>query len=743
MRTNFTNLLAQPLEIPIIQRDYAQGRKDHKTNKIRKDFLDAIFDFLINKQGNPEAQIELDFIYGFTKQSSFIPIDGQQRLTTLWLLYWFVGAKEKVSEDALEFLGNFSYETRHSTTQFCSQLIRFIPQFEFDCISNEIKDQSWYLEVWDFDPSIQAMLVMLDDIENRYNTNHFDNLWASINVSSSPFYFYKLDMDSVGLTDDLYIKMNSRGKGLTEFEYFKAGFSDIINDENLKKRFDINIDGIWMDTIWQMVYKTQGIDDNEDISLKVDDAFLRLFNFISSVLSLREDIRTVDGIVYQNTEVTPELLPIIYGNVSNVNYLFETLDAICEQELNDSNFWDNLFYHSKEGFEIDKIRLFFQGGDTNLLLKCIYHHGEPRRFSYPEQLLLLGCLSHFRTRNEDFINTIRTVRNMAINSEFQLRESVMGKAFQEVEAYLESNDLDVFDTFKTDQINEEKEKYAYLQDLSSSTSALRQIEDSDLLRGSIAIFPFDNKLPERALKFLELFDEVDITQNFISKSNLLLCFGDYTQDEDNLTNMMAPNRSYIRSFFTMPGYNKEQIKSKTRTVLLACLDYFIENPSTTPIDVIENSVMGFENKAKDWRYYFIKYPSFRYDCHYGYYAWLDDNYCFWKLGKKQFNGYHWDAFSHEIAKSYDYKNLSLSNYGNYEKLILTQGNDKVLVSTLPEGFKFENASTGLSNKLLETLTNKGVLDIDNILRIDQNDEGLDLEDRIAKLKMVIDIHIFN
>ena len=95
MRNNYIEILNNKVEIPIIQRDYAQGRIDNKTNKIRKDFLDVLFDFISKKQLNPKAEIELDFIYGFNEKDSsnqitFIPIDGQQRLTTLFLFHWYI-----------------------------------------------------------------------------------------------------------------------------------------------------------------------------------------------------------------------------------------------------------------------------------------------------------------------------------------------------------------------------------------------------------------------------------------------------------------------------------------------------------------------------------------------------------------------------------------------------------------------------------------------------------------------------
>ena len=63
--------------IPVIQRDYAQGRIDVKATEIRNNFLSAIIDNLIS---NESAPLLLDFIYGSTADdNTFTPLDGQQR----------------------------------------------------------------------------------------------------------------------------------------------------------------------------------------------------------------------------------------------------------------------------------------------------------------------------------------------------------------------------------------------------------------------------------------------------------------------------------------------------------------------------------------------------------------------------------------------------------------------------------------------------------------------------------------
>lgn len=67
--------------IPLIQRDYAQGRKDLRTTEVRKQLLIDINSVLINSE---LPTLDLNFIYGKSHNGNFIPLDGQQRLTTLF-----------------------------------------------------------------------------------------------------------------------------------------------------------------------------------------------------------------------------------------------------------------------------------------------------------------------------------------------------------------------------------------------------------------------------------------------------------------------------------------------------------------------------------------------------------------------------------------------------------------------------------------------------------------------------------
>ena len=163
----------EKIVIPIIQRDYAQGRRDSDVNRVRNRFLSSL------KNAITEKEITLDFVYGDISETGVMtPLDGQQRLTTLFLLHWYAAKKEGLSADDYAFLANFSYETRYSARDFCELLVnKYEPSFE-QTISEEIIDQAWFPLDWAKDPTISSMLVMLDSIHEEFKDT--DNIWDAL-----------------------------------------------------------------------------------------------------------------------------------------------------------------------------------------------------------------------------------------------------------------------------------------------------------------------------------------------------------------------------------------------------------------------------------------------------------------------------------------------------------------------------------------------------------------------------------
>ena len=308
------------LVIPIIQRDYAQGRTNDDTKEVRTEFLDALYNYLEENRPNRD----LDFVYGTLQKGDnteervhFIPLDGQQRLTTLFLLHWFlyqISDNTELKDDFRKKLldgdkSQFTYETRQSSIDFCDALMRAEIDMrsllmikdkddnDIPSLSATLQNENWYYRIWNNDPTIQSMLVMLDAIYLKFNkkAEFFERLMDEDNPIIT---FIFMDLKEYKLTDDLYIKMNSRGKPLSKFENFKAKFEQYIkglvssNDELKKKKYTIkyssteteadlykyfsyNIDTKWTTLFWQ--YCKNGREKNLDSYIE---------NFIRVILTL-------------------------------------------------------------------------------------------------------------------------------------------------------------------------------------------------------------------------------------------------------------------------------------------------------------------------------------------------------------------------------------------------------------------------------------------------------------------------
>ena len=270
------------IEIPIIQRDYAQGRIGKEY--LRVSFLKELKEALDNK----EKSLKLDFVYGSQENNHLQPLDGQQRLTTLWLLHWYIALRVGKLGEASEILKKFSYETRVSSREFCKKLCEAdFTQFIEGSVVDFITQQTWFYSFWKQDPTIQAMLRMLggttneeeakDNIEAVFKVEDFSEYWTRLTSEEAPIAFYYQPLKDFGLSDDLYIKMNARGKQLTPFENFKADLIGYIEqqakDEKNDKKEEWNnlldvykgipilLDTDWMDIFWKNKSKNYQIDE--------------------------------------------------------------------------------------------------------------------------------------------------------------------------------------------------------------------------------------------------------------------------------------------------------------------------------------------------------------------------------------------------------------------------------------------------------------------------------------------------
>ena len=167
-KVSFWDLLKRKnIVIPIIQRDYAQGRKGKEF--LRERFLKQLFDAL---QDDAEPLV-LDFVYGSTEEDTLYPLDGQQRLTTLWLLHWYLALRAGTLSEDKNILKHFSYETRVSSRTFCHKLCSISQPYQSQKadIAGFVRNQSWFYSAYEQDPTIQSMLRMLGGTDIKDNND--------------------------------------------------------------------------------------------------------------------------------------------------------------------------------------------------------------------------------------------------------------------------------------------------------------------------------------------------------------------------------------------------------------------------------------------------------------------------------------------------------------------------------------------------------------------------------------------
>ena len=698
--------------IPIIQRDYAQGRIDSEVDRIRKRFLDALY-YAVTEQ-----PVTLDFVYGdIDKNGVMTPLDGQQRLTTLFLLHWYAAKKDHVEESEYRFLKLFSYATRYSARNFCEKLVDFTPSFE-GVLSEEIIDQPWFPLDWKKDPTISAMLVMLNAIDRKFQD--IPDLWKRLK-EDKPITFYFLPIKDMGLTDELYIKMNSRGKPLTRFEHFKAELEKEMKVVDEKAAGDIiaKFDRQWLDLFWG--YRNGGTGTSDDDT--TDDEFLNYFTFICDVICY---MRGESAQSQSHDEF--DLIRKYFSNDSdqvleNMEILEKSFDCWCDlpEGKSPAEFLKSFMSAEHESGKIRVDRRYRERID--IFEDCLHSYGRQRSFPLHRFVILfaINCyLQHKDTIDDaEFKRRIRIVNNLVQNSEDEIADrserNRMPSIIEETEYIMLTGGFDdsIENHFNVNQIQEEKEKLVFLDENPGKAEQVFRLEDHDRLHGQIGIVGTPNI--DYGDRFISLFDSCRL--DMIDRA--LMSLGDYGQRErvgwrcqyGSSGRAIAWDELFHRSSNT--GFEEN-----TRKVLIDLLLKY-ESFDDEKLDRIINEFMSEceNNNRYPWRYYYVKYPAFRPGS-------------FGKMGRGKPN----EPYAITIMQTRSY--ISENSYSPYLK------------EADPDGRHLDKESYGarlvfgdqyiISQNsafiVRDRLTGKDLETID----IHQDESGVDTEDRILKLKAYID-----
>lgn len=503
----------QPLskiEIPIIQRDYAQGREGKE--ELRKNFLTALREVVNDKS------MELDFVYGSLKNKILQPLDGQQRLTTLFLLHWFVAVKEnKLDEELKKLLTKFTYETRTSSREFCNDLINkgidFNKLLETDFydeeknkpknneLSKSIINSSWFFLSWKRDPTIKSMLTMLDSIQHTFKDK--TDVWDKLNKIS----FHYIELQNFGLSDDLYIKMNARGKHLTDFENFKAQFEQRIKQNkweinvNPTETFSYKIDTDWTNLFWNY----------RDDKNKIDESILK-FLANAAILFYAQSLEIYDD-KYEKENVRNELeIKSKNKNITDEAIKRGRIERRIAKLFNDFSTIQADDFTTKEAFEYLKECLGIYCKDNNdklntELLLWDYKSKESYLFkdlikvdnspTYKQRVLFYAQSNYVKNVGskitvESFSDWLRVVRNIIENATIDSSATFMGainlikelsNGCNDVYDFLSKNSIQ--SKFAEEQLKEEIRKSKLIVSNTEIKTILFELEDTLFCKGTI------------------------------------------------------------------------------------------------------------------------------------------------------------------------------------------------------------------------------------------------------------------
>jgi hypothetical protein len=552
------------VEIPKVQRDYAQGRLDDHAKMVRHNLLEDMKAAILGET----PPLDLNFVYGKAEDDKFIPLDGQQRLTTLFLLYLYTYYDDDKKTDLLR---RFTYETRSSSRNFLEKLTEKRKEvFMSDLTpSEEIEDSEWFVSTWKYDPTIQSALIMLDDIKKVFG--NVDDLAERLSGNGhQPIVFNFLEMKDLGMEDSLYIKLNARGKPLTPFENFKARLIGRLKTLELifEKDFEDAFDREWTDLFWSN-YK-------EDF----DETYLTFFG----ILLMNQGIITTDS----NWADTLD---------------FEKIDEITFKKI---------FYTLN----------FLNNNRDNKIIHQLIFNGLREKRTYQDRLLFHAVTSYlYMSKGNDkasFKQWIRIFSNLILNS--QIDTSVLYRRSIESINMLKDkweNLIDYFSKkenvsgFSLEQIKEEQIKAQIILQDDVFAEEIHKAEQHPYFSGQIRsalYFALDNKKAYNKDSFLEYWNKIDLLFEETKPKHghllrrALLDFGDYTLPVSAYKTLCIddPNEaSSTPSLKRLFSNNNIFVKKLLDKLNLA------DNISSQLENIVKNSVVP----KNDWRYCLIKIPD--------------------------------------------------------------------------------------------------------------------------------------
>lgn len=270
----FVNRYVDQLIVPEIQRDYVWqedqllGFLSSIAEEFRKCQDADIPEIDVDTRSDSGALLQKDFeeffrkrnfsanigfIYAYSDeqyQGRYFLIDGQQRITSLFLLLLVLASRCDQEETFTKYYCReghplLDYRVRDATSHFLSAIVEML----LENPAVEIEDQAWYLDAYNEDVSIRTMLSNLKSISSWLESAKLSEMEFFDYVQNhTEFWYFDTNISAQG--ENLYIYLNARGEQVQSNENLKAELLSHIPTDSQKNDWGKRWEH-WQDLFWR------------------------------------------------------------------------------------------------------------------------------------------------------------------------------------------------------------------------------------------------------------------------------------------------------------------------------------------------------------------------------------------------------------------------------------------------------------------------------------------------------------
>ncbi|WP_319231102.1 DUF262 domain-containing protein [Draconibacterium orientale] len=611
----FGNKDFHQIVIPEIQRDYVWSidnvekllisiiedakKQAEKESRVSEALLNALSpeereDF-IRFQEKTKTISNVGFIYAYEdkelKRRIFL-IDGQQRLTTLYLILLATAiVNDKFSYFRSRYfdkgIPKIGYKVRESAHDF---IRRFVDYLLSGGKLNDVKNQYWYLKDFENDRTIRSVLRNYEYIFQYINERKITLEFLEKNVE---MWFFDIDKSSQG--EELYIYMNSRGETVQANENIKAELLEGLSEEEKIKggeKWET-----WQNFFWKNKDDNSCADEGfneflrwikiiEQICRKPEKSVAKHSNYIKSIRVNQK---------FDSRLLSIEIINKYYNALHNLNKHFETVDF--------SRSWLKGYASQADYFRFLPVLLYCSHYQ-------IFDFQNVKRLSrFFKNVIQLPDVA--KNPDDQTVNAIKLMTKFIDNEYKDVTDLAQFKEISEFKTILTKEEVFKLELYAAQDIPEKREavekEFWKCEDFSLNAGRIELVlYCSGQKLGEVTNENFKlNKFRKYSDAFFELFS--NRSDKFL---RALLTKGDYTIKDGYSTNLWADRYTFgnnVVSWKKILSYPEHQKYIKR---LLKDFIQLKSNGSESN-QALEEIISTYLNNSpkKDWIYQFISNPK--------------------------------------------------------------------------------------------------------------------------------------